>query len=346
MSESPVPTATNVRPIQWHGDLLRLLDQRVLPHAQEYVDCHDADEVADAIRAMVVRGAPAIGISAAWGIVLAARAVAGSADWRERLEPAFATLAESRPTAVNLFWALDRMRAAVVDAADIDDLVREAEAYMAEDLAANHSIGRHGAALIAANSGVYTHCNTGSLATAGYGTALGVVRHAWGDHRLREVFAGETRPWLQGARLTAWELMADDIPVQLCCDAAAGQLLASGRVHWVVVGADRITANGDTANKIGTYNLAVLARHHGVRFMVAAHTSTIDPATASGDSIHIEERPPEEVTTLRGLAIAPAGCRAINPAFDITPASLIDALVTERGVIETPDAKAIAAHLA
>ena len=339
-------TYDTVRPIHWVGDALELLDQRALPHKHITVRCTTAEEVATAIRNMVVRGAPAIGISASWGICLAAQEAAQQHhDWQQQLTTAFTVLEQSRPTAVNLFWALERMKKCLAQANNPSDLIAEAKAYMAEDLAANQRIGDFGASLIQPNSGIYTHCNTGSLATAGYGTALGVIRSAWRDGLVENIFAGETRPWLQGARLTAWELMQDSIPVQLSCEGAAGQLLRSGRVQWICVGADRITANGDTANKIGTYNLAVLAKHHGVRFMVAAHTSTIDLKTSTGDLIPIEERPAHEVTSLQSTPIAPNNCAAINPSFDVTPAELIDALVTEHGVVQQPNAEKIAHHL-
>ena len=325
----------SVQALRWQGDVLSLLDQRVLPHTQTYVECRTAAEVAQAIRDMVVRGAPAIGISAAYGIALAARQ-RGSADL-DALTPDFEVLAASRPTAVNLFWALDQMKTRIRAGATPGQLAEAAVALHAEDVAMNRRMGELGAALIEAPCELYTHCNTGALATGGWGTALGVVRTAHAQGKVLRVTAGETRPWLQGARLTAWELMQDGIPARLAAEGAAGSLLRQGAIRWVIVGADRITANGDVANKIGTYNLAVLARHHGVRFMVVAPTSTIDMAMASGDLIPIEERPESEVTTIRGLAIAPEGCPAANPSFDVTPAELIDAIVTEQGVVLGPD---------
>lgn len=331
-----------VRPIRWLGDRLSLLDQRKLPFAVEYLDCADSDAVAQAIRDLVVRGAPAIGIAAAWGAVLAGQAVE-AADGQAalaRLAPALDRLNAARPTAVNLMWALARMRRALAGAgADWHEtLQREARAIEAEDLAANRRMGALGAGLIASGAGVLTHCNTGSLATAGFGTALGVIRAGVASGRIARVFAGETRPWLQGARLTVWELQQDGIPATLIADAAASHLMKSGQVQWVVVGADRICANGDTANKIGTYQLAIAARHHGLKFMVVAPSSTVDMATARGEDIEIELRDPGELLGYGGQRTVAAGVAAWNPVFDVTPAGLIDAIVTERGVIERPDA--------
>ena len=329
-----------VRPIRWTGDGLELLDQRKLPFAVEYVHCGDFGAVADAIANLTVRGAPAIGIAAAWGAVLAARGIDAS-DGREaldRLEPAFATLNAARPTAVNLAWALARMRRALLDAGSDwrEALDREAVAIATEDLAANRRMGALGAAMIEPGSRVLTHCNTGSLATAGFGTALGVIRAGVAQGRIDKVYAGETRPWLQGARLTVWELQQDGILPTLIADAAAAHLMRTGEVQWVIVGADRICANGDTANKIGTYQLAIAARHHGVRFMVAAPSSTVDLETPNGDAIHIEEREPTELFQLGGVRTAAAEIEAWNPVFDVTPHELIDVIVTERGVIERP----------
>ena len=332
-----------IRPIRWTGEALELLDQRHLPFAADYVQCRSSDEVAAAIHALTVRGAPAIGIAAAWGVVLAARAVDApdGAQAARTLEPAMDRLNAARPTAVNLAWALARMRRALA-AAGPDwrhVLEREARAIEAEDLAANRRMGALGAALIAPGSGVLTHCNTGSLATAGFGTALGVIRAGVASGRIGQVFAGETRPWNQGARLTVWELQQDGIDATLVADAAASHLMKSGRVQWVVVGADRICANGDTANKIGTYQLAIAARHHGVKFMVAAPSSTVDMATPTGDAIEIEERDPAELLAHRGERTVAEGIQAWNPVFDVTPHALIDAIVTERGVVERPDAE-------
>jgi len=336
-----------IRPIRWSGDALELLDQRKLPFAVEYVRCATSDEVAAAIHALTVRGAPAIGISAAWGVVLAARGIDApdGAEAAHKLQPAMDRLNAARPTAVNLAWALARMRRALGEAGPDwrDVLEREARAIEAEDLAANRAMGQAGAALIASGSGVLTHCNTGSLATAGFGTALGVIRAGVASDRIARVFAGETRPWNQGARLTVWELQQDGIAATLIADAAASHLMKTGQVQWVVVGADRICANGDTANKIGTYQLALAARHHGVKFMVVAPSSTVDMATANGDLIEIEERDPAELLSHRGERTVAEGVRAWNPVFDVTPHELIDAIVTEKGVIERPDARAMQA---
>jgi len=325
-----------IRAVQWQDDHLRLLDQRLLPRAEEWIDCRDAAQVTQAIRDLAVRGAPAIGIAAAWGVVLAAQQGAP-------LEPALAMLRAARPTAVNLMWALDRMKARITAGADAAALEREAQAIQDEDLAANRHMGELGAALIAPGSGVLTHCNTGSLATAGFGTALGVIRAGVSAGRIDEVYAGETRPWQQGARLTMWELVRDGVPARLIADSAASHLMRSGAVQWVIVGADRIAANGDTANKIGTYQLAIAARHHGVKFMVVAPSSTVDMATPSGEAIEIELRDPAELLAVAGQRTVVEGAQAWNPVFDVTPAGLIDAIVTERGVIEHPNALAMQA---
>ncbi len=348
---NPEPTAGAVLAIQWHGDFLRLLDQRRLPAETVYLDLRDAHETAEAIHDMVVRGAPAIGITAAYGVALAARQHRGPTDeaWRAAMAADLAVLAHSRPTAVNLFWALARMQARIdtLDGADpVAALTAEAQAIHAEDIDANRRMSELGAALIDTRCGVLTHCNTGSLATGGYGTALGVIRCAFGQGKVERVFADETRPWLQGARLTAWELIQEHIPVSLLVDGAAASLMRSGQVAWVVVGADRIAANGDVANKIGTYGAAVAARHHGIKFMVVAPSSTIDMELASGDDIPIETRAASEVLVCGGVSIAAAGAEAWNPVFDVTPAQLIDAIVTERGVVEKPDAAKMAALMA
>ncbi|MDR3388889.1 MAG: S-methyl-5-thioribose-1-phosphate isomerase [Rudaea sp.] len=331
-----------IRAVVFDGATLRLLDQRRLPFEETHLDCNDAGEVAAAIRDLVVRGAPAIGIAAAWGVVLEAQklAAAGQAVSAQTLQPAFERLNAARPTAVNLAWALARMRAALIPAPanPVAALAAEARAIQDEDLAANRRMGQLGAGLIEAGSGVLTHCNTGSLATAGFGTALGVIRAGVAAGKIAHVYAGETRPWLQGARLTMWELMRDDIPAKLIADSAAAHLMKSGAVQWVIVGADRIAANADTANKIGTYQLAITARHHGVRFMVVAPASTVDMATPNGAHIHIELRDATELLGVAGKHTVVAGAEAWNPVFDVTPAALIDALVTERGVIESPDA--------
>jgi methylthioribose-1-phosphate isomerase len=333
MTTPTAPSHDHVRALHWQGDHLSLLDQRRLPREEVWVACRNAEDVAQAIRDLVVRGAPAIGIAAAYGFVLAARAAAD----RATIDAAIEELRRSRPTAVNLFWALDRMRAALDGGADAAALEREAQAIEAEDLAANRRMGELGAALIEGGSGVLTHCNTGSLATAGFGTALGVIRAGYGRGRIARVFAGETRPWLQGARLTAWELLRDRIPAKLIADAAAAHLMSTGDVQWVVVGADRITANGDVANKIGTSQLAIAARHHGVKFMVVAPSTTVDMATPSGRDIHIELRDPREVLEYGGVRVTADDVEAWNPVFDVTPARLIDAIVTERGVVVRPN---------
>jgi len=314
-----------VEPIRWHGDSLDLLDQRLLPEKLSYLKCTTAAEVAQAIRDMVVRGAPAIGCAAAFGVVLSK----GSSE-------GFSVLAASRPTAVNLFWALERMKKA-------KDLKAEAEAIFAEDLAANHAMGKLGAELIPQNARVMTHCNAGALATAGYGTALGVIRSA--KNKSISVFACETRPYLQGARLTAYELVQEGIPCTLITDSMAGHLMSRGEVDVVVVGADRIAANGDVANKIGTYTLAVLAKRHGIPFYVAAPLSTFDPDIADGSAIPIEERPAHEVTGYRGVRWAPEGVAVRNPAFDVTPAELVTGIVCEKGVILEPDRRRVLAIL-
>lgn len=325
-----------VRAVQWRGDHLRLLDQRLLPQEERWIDCRDTAAVTQAIKDLAVRGAPAIGIAAAWGVVLAAQQGGP-------LDAALAQLRAARPTAVNLMWALDRMKARIAAGADAQALEREARAIQDEDLAANRHMGELGAALITPGSGVLTHCNTGSLATAGFGTALGVIRAGVAQGRIARVFAGETRPWQQGTRLTMYELVRDGIPAQLIADSAAAHLMKSGAVQWVIVGADRIAANGDTANKIGTYQLAIAAKHHGLKFMVVAPSSTVDMATASGEHIEIELRDPAELLAVGGRRMAVEGAEAWNPVFDVTPASLIDAIVTERGVIERPGETAMRA---
>jgi len=305
----------NVQALRWTGDALEVLDQRLLPEKIVYLKCRTAGEVATAIRDMAVRGAPAIGCAAAFGIAL------------EPKESSYDILAKSRPTAVNLFWALERMRRAV-------DKKAEAEAIFAEDLAVNRAIGAHGATLIPQGARILTYCNTGALATAGHGTALGVIRSA--RDKGISVIACETRPYLQGARLTAWECMQEGIPCTLITDNMAGHLMSRKEIDLVIVGADRIAANGDTANKIGTYTLAVLARRHALPFYVAAPLSTFDYSIADGSLIPIEERPASEVTGYRGQRWAPEGVVVRNPAFDVTPAELITAIICERGVVQAP----------
>ncbi len=326
------------RAMEWRDDTLYLLDQRKLPGETHWLALTDAPGTAEAIKNMVVRGAPAIGVTAAYAVALAARQAwnnKGEPGWRQALEQDMALLAASRPTAVNLFWALERMRGLLPELRGdpVPALLTEARRIHDEDIAANLRMGELGSALIAADSGVLTHCNTGALATGGHGTALGVIRSAHAAGKINRVYADETRPWLQGARLTAWELLQDGIPVTLLADSAAATLMRQGKVQWVIVGSDRITANGDVANKIGTYPLAVLARHHGVKFMVVAPTSTVDLALSRGEDIPIELRGPEEVLSLGGRRVAPEGADAWNPAFDVTPANLVDAIVTEKGVV-------------
>ena len=322
-----------------------MLDQRALPARIDYLRYESAAAVADGIKTMVVRGAPAIGCAAAYGVALEALRLRQHAHdaFFAGMAQGIAVLAASRPTAVNLFWALNRMRAKLdaLRAAPVpaiaDALLIEADAITAEDVRLNRQMGAHGAALLNDNMRVLTHCNAGALATAGHGTALGVIRSAVEAGKRIHVVADETRPFLQGARLTAWELMQDNIPVTLIADNAAGLLMRRGEIDAVIVGADRIAANGDVANKIGTYSVAVLARRHGIPFYVAAPLSTIDAATACGDDIPIEERDANEVTGYGGMQWAPVGVAVRNPVFDVTPAELVTALITECGVVYAPD---------
>lgn len=338
--------------VLWHQDTLHLLDQRRLPAKECFIRCETAADAAQAITDMVVRGAPAIGITAAYGVVLAARDAwrRKREKWGEEMREPLAWLAGARPTAVNLGWALSRMERLLLElprnANPETALLSEARAIHQEDISANRAIGEHGADLIEAPSAMVTHCNAGALATGGYGTALGVIRSAHARGLVRRVYADETRPWLQGARLTAWELVRDGIPVSLLVDGAAAARMAAGGIGWVVVGSDRIAANGDVANKIGTYALALAARAHGVGFMVAAPTSTIDMACPDGASIPIETRAEEEVLGCLGHPVAAKGADAWNPVFDVTPAHLVDALVTERGVVFSPNAKKLREHMA
>lgn len=337
--------------IHWANGRLHLLDQRLLPGRVEYVALTSLPDTARAITDMVVRGAPAIGITAAYAIVLAVqqRVAAQGQDWRSGLNDDLALLAKARPTAVNLRWAIERMAPLIesLDAADpVATLLAEAHAIHQQDIEANRRMGRLGADLIRRSTSVITHCNAGALATGGYGTALGVVRSLFEQGRLEQVFADETRPWLQGARLTAWELTQDGIPVSLMVEGAAAARMRQGGIGWVILGADRIAANGDVANKIGTYGLAIAARHHGVKFMVVAPTSTIDLQATNGTMIPIEERAPEEILSCCDKSMAPIEARAWNPVFDVTPAALIDALVTERGVCLNPDTQKIARLMA
>lgn len=338
-----------IHAVCWRGDNLELLDQRKLPGEEVYLRLDRVSAVGDAIRDMVVRGAPAIGITAAYGIVLAARARhrENPATWRDAVKDDLERLARARPTAVNLSWALQRMTDAMARTTDeepVAALLDEARAIHEQDVAANRRMGVLGTSLMTGSGSILTHCNTGSLATGGFGTALGVVREGFSKGLITQVYADETRPWLQGSRLTAWELARDGIPVKLLADGAAAWLMRTGDLHWVIVGADRIAANGDTANKIGTYGLAVLARQHGVGFMVVAPTSTIDLGIIHGERIPIEERDPAEILRLGDRALAPKqGVGAWNPAFDVTPAELIDVIVTENGVVKNPDDRKIAA---
>ncbi len=336
-------------PIRWAGDRLELLDQTRLPREETWLECRTPEEVAAAIRRLAVRGAPAIGVATAYGLALGLLHGGGSSA--ERFARACETLIVARPTAVNLSWAIERGRGAFAPLARESPetaaaaLLEWAHGLHAADVEANRRLGEHGAALFAAGDRVLTHCNTGALATAGYGTALGVVRAAWSAGRVALVWVDETRPLLQGSRLTAWELRRLGIPYRLVTDSSAGALMSRGLVDRIAVGADRIAANGDTANKIGTYTLGVLAQRHGVPFYVAAPLSTIDPGCASGADIPIEERDPEEVTRLAGTPVAPEAAPAANFAFDVTPAELITAIVTEAGILSPPYRESIRAAL-
>lgn len=346
--------------IEWTDDGVRMIDQTRLPAEEVYLTCRDYREVAEAIRSMVIRGAPAIGVAAAMGVALGIRAsaAAGVTELRGDFETIACAISETRPTAVNLFWAVKRMRevfeAALTEgggdgekvARVKDRLIAEAQRVLAEDIAVNQAIGRHGAALLEDSSTVLTHCNAGALATGGYGTALGVIRAALEAGKKISVFADETRPFLQGARLTAWELAKDHIPVTLITDSMAGHFMRQGTIRAAIVGADRIAANGDVANKIGTYTVAVLARESRIPFYVAAPLSTIDLSLASGDQIPIEERSPAEVTRLAGVRIAPEEVAARHPAFDVTPHRYVTAIITERGVVREPYVQSLKALFA
>lgn len=331
-----------------HQDKLLLLDQRFLPLREETFVCTSTQDVVVALQVMVVRGAPAIGITAGWGCVLALLEAGNAPGWEERLSPLLLQLAAARPTAVNLRWAVERMRGLWkreqgMDFASLARLWRaEAAAMQRDDIACNKAMGRFGAACIKEGDTVMTHCNAGALATAGYGTALGVVRAAWEEGKKISVIANETRPFLQGARLTAFELAREGIPVTVACDNACGLLMKRGMVDCVVVGADRIAANGDAANKIGTYGVALLAREHNVPFYVAAPLSTIDRHTATGDDIPIEERPEREVTHVGEMQITPHDVPVFNFAFDVTPAAFIHGIITEKGVLRAPYGPSIA----
>jgi len=343
----------NVETLRWRDGRLEMIDQRILPGAFRYVACDSAASVATAIRDMVVRGAPAIGCAAAFGVALEAQRLADSnrKDFDAALDTGLNTLAKSRPTAVNLFWALARMRrrrAAVcgeTPAQIAAALLQEAHDIRSEDIRNNRRMGELGAGLLHDGDTVLTHCNAGALATAGHGTALGVIRSAVEAGKRISVIADETRPFLQGARLTAWEMVQENIPVTLVCDNMAGHLMKSGDINAVIVGADRIAANGDVANKIGTYMVAVLARRHDIPFYVAAPVSTIDVSVATGADIPIEERDANEVAGYGDTRWAPSGVRIRNPAFDVTPAALVSALITEKGVVRSPNNESIASLL-
>jgi methylthioribose-1-phosphate isomerase len=349
---------SKINAVEWKNGELVLLDQRALPKSESYIVCSDIAGVIDAIKTMVVRGAPAIGIVAAYGVVISAEShkrLNSQAVLLDTYKSAVIAdlerLSESRPTAVNLAWAVDRMRRCFNTHMTSENLVEilllEAKSIHDEDIANNYKMARLASDWMAGSTrspfSILTHCNTGSLATGGYGTALGAVRMAWKNKLIDCVYADETRPWLQGARLTAWELARDNIPVVLNADGAAGWLLANKDIEWIIVGADRITANGDVANKIGTYGLAVLAKYHGVKMMVVAPSSTVDMDLASGNDIEIEMRTGKELTEISGLQIAPDNIDTINPVFDITPAALIDVIVTEKGLIENPSLEAMSA---
>jgi methylthioribose-1-phosphate isomerase len=332
--------------IAWQDDAVVMVDQRKLPTRETYVTCKTPTDVAKAIKTMVIRGAPAIGVSAAYGLALSVRRskAAGTKQLTTEFLKDCDLLAGTRPTAVNLFWAIDRMKKVFSDrvlaGASVDDLrqimLDEANAIHDEDVASCKAIGQHGGALVPQAAGILTHCNAGALATAGYGTALGVIRGAIEQGRTVAVFADETRPVLQGARLTAWELVRDGIDTTVISDNMAAVLMRQGRINFIVVGADRIAANGDAANKIGTYTVAVLAKEHGVPFYVAAPLSTIDLATPDGDAIPIEERNRREVTHVGTTQIAPGDAKVYNPAFDVTPHRLIAGIITEQGVARAP----------
>jgi methylthioribose-1-phosphate isomerase len=330
-----------VETIQWTNNAVVMIDQTRLPREQVFVTCKTYEEVADAIRTMIIRGAPAIGVAAAMGVALGVLNADGR-DLDRQMETICSTLAATRPTAVNLFWAIDRMKRLYSDlkgrpiAHIRDALVREAQQIRLEDIAINEAIGSNGAPLVPDGKTVLTHCNAGALATAGFGTALGVIRAAVSNGKKIDVFADETRPFLQGSRLTVWELEQDGIAATLITDNMAGHFLKSGRIGCVVVGADRIASNGDVANKIGTYSVAVLAKENNVPFYVAAPISTLDLTLTSGDQIPIEQRAASEVTHVYGVPVAPEGIAVQNPAFDVTPARYVTAIITERGVARSP----------
>ena len=337
--------------LEWTNQGVRFLDQTKLPTEEIYVTCSTYEEVADVIRKMVVRGAPAIGVAAAMGVALGTRDAEGDhvSELRRNFDQICETMGETRPTAVNLFWAIRRMQSKFEASSDLPVeqikhiLITEAQRMYLEDIAANEAMGRHGATLLPASGGVLTHCNAGALATCGYGTALGVIRAAVESGKKIQVYADETRPFLQGSRLTAWELMKDGIPTTVISDNMAGAMMKQGKIAAVVVGADRIAANGDVANKIGTYTLAILAKEHGIPFYVAAPLSTVDLETPDGSLIPIEQRSSREVTHFAGKLITPDGVKVENPAFDVTPAKYITAIVTEQGIAKPPYEQSLSA---
>ena len=338
-----------IKTLEWTDAGVRFIDQTKLPTEETYVTCTSYEEVANAIKTMIVRGAPAIGVTAAMGVALGVRdsQAANYAALKRDFDHICEVLAATRPTAVNLFWAIRRMRTKFEELSSLPiaeikrQLIAEAQRMLVEDIAANQAMGKHGAVLLPASGGILTHCNAGALATCGYGTALGVIRAAVESGKKLHVFADETRPFLQGSRLTAWELMKDGIPTTLISDNMAGAIMRQGKIDAVVVGADRIAANGDVANKIGTYTVAVLAREHGIPFYVAAPFSTVDLETPDGSRIPIEQRSAQEVTHLAGKQIAPDGVRVENPAFDVTPHEYVAAIITERGVARAPYAESL-----
>jgi methylthioribose-1-phosphate isomerase len=339
-----------IQTLEWTDDGVRFIDQTKLPMEEVYVTCTSHEQVADVIRTMVVRGAPAIGVAAAMGIALGVKnsKAQTAGELRAQFEEICGVIGATRPTAVNLFWAIRRMQEKfeALSARPLvqirQGLIEEAKRMHAEDIAANQAMGRHGATLMPASGGVLTHCNAGALATCGYGTALGVIRAAVEQGKQIHVFADETRPFLQGSRLTAWELTKDGIPTTVISDNMAGAMMSQGKISAVIVGADRIAANGDVANKIGTYSVAVLAKEHGIPFYVAAPFSTIDLQTPDGSKIPIEQRNRNEVTHIAGKQMVPDGAQVENPAFDVTPARYVTAIVTERGVARAPYGESLA----
>ena len=338
-----------IKTLEWTDAGVRFIDQTKLPTEETYVTCKTYEEVADAIRTMIVRGAPAIGVAAAMGVALGVRdsKARDQAELKQDFDRICDVLAATRPTAVNLFWAIGRMKdkfdaVSAQPIANIQQtLITEAQQMLVEDIAANEAMGKHGAVLLPASGGILTHCNAGALATCGYGTALGVIRAAVDSGKKLHVFADETRPFLQGSRLTAWELMKDGIPTTVISDNMAGAIMRQGKIAAVIVGADRIAANGDVANKIGTYTVAVLAKEHGIPFYVAAPFSTVDLNTPDGTQIPIEQRSAKEVTHMAGKQITPDGVLVENPAFDVTPHQYVSAIITERGVVREPYAETL-----